>query len=172
MTLSDTAERKKYVDEVWDVLQSSYSKIGGIKGTGFGSKSEMVQRIPFWKIAVVNSEIVAVVMYKDKAGRKSVAVGTNRTGQGKRKLKEMLAADLTRSWGEQSHDLLRFVKREMPDLLKKYAIPAETVVKLLGKKGATVELIPGEKYKYIRNINGNKIEKEAYGTPGKTIIMR
>ena len=38
-------EKEKYVDEVWDMLQTAYSSIGGIKGSGFESKEDMIKKI-------------------------------------------------------------------------------------------------------------------------------
>ena len=43
-------DRKKYAKQVWDLLQSSYAKIGGIKGQGFSSVDDMIANIPFWKL--------------------------------------------------------------------------------------------------------------------------
>lgn len=43
-------EKEKYVDEVWDLIQTSYKPIGGIHGSGFKSKDDMIKNIPFWKL--------------------------------------------------------------------------------------------------------------------------
>lgn len=166
--IKDKEGRKQYVDAVWDMLQTSYKEIGGIKGSGFNTKEEMIAKIPFWKIATIDGEPVAVVMYKQKGGRKSVAAATNGTGKGVGKLAKMIEEDFKRSWGEKSHKMLAFVEKNFPQLVKKYAIPAEKVIELLGPKGWQIELIPGEKYSYIHDLNGNKIEKRAFGTPSKT----
>lgn len=165
--VNDKKGRLEYANDVWEMLQTSYKDIGGIKGNGFSSVDEMVSTIPFWKVATIDGRAVAVIMYKDKGGRKSVAAATNGKREGVKKLAKMIEEDFKRSWGEKSHKLLAFVKKHFPELVKKYRIPAEQVVKLLGKKGNQIELISGEKYKYIHNLNGNKIEKEAFGTPSK-----
>jgi len=54
------------VDQVWNILQSSYASQGGIKGTGFGSKEEMIRKIPFWKIFRRGDQVKVVFLYKDK----------------------------------------------------------------------------------------------------------
>ena len=75
--LSDKETREKYVDQVWELLQFSYRHINGIKGSGFNSKEEMINKIPLWKIYRVGDEVKAVMMYKNKSGRKLVASGTD-----------------------------------------------------------------------------------------------
>lgn len=41
------AQKKPFASDVWDILSSSYAKIGGIKGSGFESKDSMISKIPF-----------------------------------------------------------------------------------------------------------------------------
>ena len=69
--------KRKHVDAVWDMLQHSYAKIGGIHGSGFSSKEDMIAKIPMWKIGKTGGRVNSVVLYKDKEGRKSVAAGTD-----------------------------------------------------------------------------------------------
>ena len=73
---SSRQDKLKYKDEVWNILQLSYQYIGGIKGSGFSSADEMVEKIPYWKLVKKNDKIVAVMLYKDKNGRKMVACGS------------------------------------------------------------------------------------------------
>ena len=83
-------QRQKYADQVWNILQQAYERMGGIKGSGFNSKEDMIQNIPFWKLFVRNGEVLVVMMYKDKNGRKGVALGTNNTPESKMILKKIL----------------------------------------------------------------------------------
>lgn len=46
--LTSKEEKEKYAKEVYSLLQSAYSKIGGLKGNGFQSKEDMIEKIPFW----------------------------------------------------------------------------------------------------------------------------
>ena len=48
--VTDDADREKYAPAVWDLIQQSYAKIGGIKGKGFSSPDDMIMSIPFWKL--------------------------------------------------------------------------------------------------------------------------
>lgn len=38
-------DRKKWADQAWDIVQKSYAHIGGIKGSGFKSKQDMIDNI-------------------------------------------------------------------------------------------------------------------------------
>lgn len=67
--------KEKYKNEVWDLIQDSYSAIGGIKGSGFSSPDDMIENIPFWKVYTKNNKVLMVVLYKEKSGRKLVALG-------------------------------------------------------------------------------------------------
>lgn len=81
-------DKRKYVDDVWDIIQSTYSRLGGIKGSGFSSKEDMIASIPMWKLVRKNGKIIAVQLYKDTNGRKFVAAGTDNSPEGKEELKK------------------------------------------------------------------------------------
>lgn len=171
--VKDKDKREVYADQVWDVLQMSYKRIGGIKGNGFKSKDDMIKNIPFWKLNVKDGKVIALIMYKDTGGRKSVAAGTNKTPEGIAAFKKMVGDDFTRSFGEKSGPMLGFVSKFYPEAEKKYGIPAVDAIahitKTKPKKAKDFELIPGEKYLYRHKIGGEWIEKQAFGTRGKTI---
>ena len=86
--------RKQYALDVWNMLQVAYADIGGIKGNGFGSVEDMIEKIPFWKLVRKNDKIVSVVMYKGKQGRKMVAIASDGTEAGKLGLGTILKDDL------------------------------------------------------------------------------
>jgi hypothetical protein len=86
----DVISRNEYKDEVYELLQKAYKDIGGIKGNGFNSADDMVKNMPFWKIAKVKGKIVAIILYKDKNGRKAVAMATDGSRDGILKLKDIL----------------------------------------------------------------------------------
>ncbi len=163
---SDESQKMMYADEVYDLLTKSYKKIGGLKGKGFRSPTEMVKMVPFWKLAFVKEELVAVIMYKDKGtGRKLVAVGAKPTPEGKKRLLEIFKMEFSRSFAEVSGPLLKWLIKTYPDVVNKYKIPASEVR----------ELFPGihvketEKYFYSRMIGGDTHEKMLLGTIGKSI---
>ena len=184
--VNDKEEREQYVDQVWDVLQASYKRIGGIKGSGFNSKQDMIDNIPFWKINVKNGKVIAVGMYKDKKGRKSVAVGTDGSEQGKEALAFMVkgAFKTGREWREISGSMLVFVEKVVGiDAMLKSAIQLDKVKKLLPKDdiisgyGDDVKK-PHEKslmnkldgFVYQREIGGHLHTKVAFGVDGLPIV--
>lgn len=163
---ADTAIRAKYAEQVWEILQASYKKIGGIKGNGFNDIQDMIDNIPFWKLGVRNGKVHAVMMYKDKSGRKGVAAGTDGSQEGKQFLKDILVNDFGRSYIEASHDLLRFMKYNFPDEVARHTVAPAQAKQILGKDVATVADDPEE---YTRTIGGETIRKRMMGTPGRRI---
>lgn len=172
-------DKKKYVDEVWELLQKSYASIGGIKGSGFTSKEDMMFKIPFWKLYTnSNGKVVAVVMYKDKEGRKSVAVGTDGSEEGKKYLRIIKDQDLmmNRSYQEVSDRMLSFIVKTTPDI-RKYCIPFNDVVAIVNEPIMKPDDDDPEVLKhpdlkeffYRRNIGGEWKTKLMIGTPHNTI---
>ena len=173
----DVISRNEYKDEVYELLQMAYKDIGGIKGNGFNSADDMVKNMPFWKIAKVKGKIVAIILYKDKNGRKAVAMATDGSRDGILKLKDILKNELSRSYMEASSNALRFaIKFLGVELLKKYAISIDDVKQLLHDD----EILEGsEKYKtdypdladyfYSRKIGSSIETKIMIGTPNLKI---
>ena len=173
----DVISRNEYKDEVYELLQKAYKVIGGIKGNGFNSADDMVKNMPFWKIAKVKGKIVAIILYKDKNGRKAVAMATDGSRDGILKLKDILKNELSRSYMEASSNALRFaIKFLGVELLKKYAISIDDVKQLLHDD----EILEGsEKYKtdypdladyfYSRKIGSSIETKIMIGTPNLKI---
>ncbi len=155
-------DKEKYIDEVWDKLQKSYATIGGIKGSGFNSKQDMIKNIPFWKIKITAGRIKAGVLYKDKSFRKSVAIFTDGSRDGIKDLENILKDDFKRSVIEVSHSLLKFINKMMPKFAKKYVIDTSEVQGLLKKD---IEII--DSTYYYREIGGEKIKKMMLGTKTK-----
>ena len=187
--IGDDQDKEKYVDEVWDILQKSYKPIGGIGGTGFKNKQDMIDNIPFWKLGVKNGKVVAVNLYKDKGGRKSVAFGTDGSPASAPIVKEIVAADLKRSFGEKSKAMLGKLMKTVPwDVLEPFLMTPEQAAKANPKKVVTAvsDLKPDEipddgkltlkkypqlrKYAYTRQLGARPGDEEAFkvmmGTPG------
>lgn len=182
------ATKERFRDEVWDVLQKSYAAIGGIKGNGFGSPQEMVEKIPMWKIAVRDGKVRAVIMYKDKGGRKSVAMGTDGSPEGAWFVNDIFKNELTRSYGEKSKAALGKMMKMIPwDVLKNHIVspdrvaemnPQDRVIPIADVPEAewptdakmTLAKYPMLKdYGYMRDIGGNLVFKVMLGSPGKSI---
>lgn len=139
--LTDTDKREKYVDQIWDILQHSYAKIGGIHGAGFNSKEEMIKTLPLWKIYRKGDKVKAVLIYKDKNGRKSVAAGTDGESDSKKFFAKMKTDEFktSRAYSEVSDNALFFlIKNRKMDILKDI-IPYKEAVRIVKENGDEVE---------------------------------
>lgn len=178
--------KNQYKKQVWDLLQSSYAKNGGLMGSGFQSMEIMVQKIPMWKMVINNGTVEAVVMYKDKGGRKSVAMGSTGSPYAKKAISNLFPAELQRSYGEKSKSALGALMKIVPwSVLEPYAktpaqvkkVSKDTITSLKDFKGtlpddakATLTKFPVlQPYGYFREIGGKLSFKVMIGTPGKTI---
>lgn len=166
---NDVDFKNQYKQQVWDILQSAYESQGGIKGSGFNSVDDMLN-IPFWKLDIVNSEVLAVVMYKFKeAGtvdtkvRKLVAMGTkfdkSRKDMISKKLYNIMKAEFSRSLFEVSGLAEGYMKKNFLDLYNKYKIKVDLAQQILDKD----ELRPVDDYRYERKIGGTWYEKILLG---------
>lgn len=165
----DTASRAALADEVWDILQDSYKAIGGLKGRCFGSKAEMIKEVPFWKVVRKDDKIIACVLYKDRSGRKVVALGTDGTAQGKSAVTKIIGDELKqkRSYVEVSGPAERMIIRNFKDLYDTYKVPFETAAKILGQKH--IKPVQGDDYRYVRTLGKHEEEKIMLGTPNVAI---
>lgn len=179
VNLFDPEKKKAYADVVWDMIQNAYKKIGGIRGSGFSGKEDMIKNIPFWKVAKKDGKVVAVALYKDKGGRKRIASATDGTEDGKEKLEIMGREDFTRqrSYAEVSSSSLNFILRRWkgPEDITTYMILPKDAEKILGDElkypvsDDDPEVIAHpelKKYFYQREIGGHYHTKLMIGTPG------
>lgn len=181
-------DREKWADQVWDILQKSYAPIGGIKGSGFNSKQDMINNIPFWKIYTKGDKVVAVAFYKDKGGRKSVAIATDGSDLGKKIVSDIYKSSLGVSYGEKSGAALGTMMKTIPwDVLKGFMFTPEQIEKITGDKVQTVsdfgydnldakdkftyDKFPQLKpYFYVRELGGEMHLKVSMGTPNLKIF--
>lgn len=167
LNLFTAEEKRPYVDEVWNLIQNAYSYAGGIKGGGFESKEAMIEKIPFWKLVKKDNKIVAVRLYKDKAGRKAVAAATDKSELGSNLYKKISKEDLERSWVEVSDKALQSLKQSLGDLFFDYAIP----VKIVKQKLPDDDIQAIDEYYYKRKIGNDWITKIALGNPNAKKIQ-
>ena len=174
----DRKEREKYADEVWELLQKSYAKIGGIKGSGFNSKQDMIDNIPFWKLTKKNGKIIVANFYKDKNGRKRVATATDGSDEAKKALANILVQEFSRSYFEVSKGMLKFLINLVGmDFIKKYAKTPKEAGKILKKDislpddndSHMVKYPELKDFLYQRKIASKLETKILLGTTGKTI---
>jgi len=164
-------EKLKYAEKIFDIIQKSYAPVGGIHGNGFQSVEDMINKIPMWKVFRRGDDIKVVMMYKDKGGRKRVAIATDGTKESKVMLAKMLQDEYRtgRSFGEVSDNSLRFIKRQFSENeFKKFVIPVDVVKQLLPND--EIEDIDG--YFYTRNIGGHHHTKLMLGNPNAPEIRK
>ena len=178
--------KQKYKQQVWDLLVKSYVNAGGLVGSGFQDMETMVRKIPMWKMVVNNGTVEAVVMYKDKGGRKSVAIGSTGSPYARKAVTNLFPAELKRSYGEKSKSSLGALMKTIPwpvlepylntpDQVKKVAKVPITALKdftgtLPDDAKATLSKFPHLKpYGYFREIGGKPTFKVLVGTTGKPI---
>lgn len=171
-------EKHQHADHVWNMLQAAYKPIGGIHGSGFKSKEDMIKNIPLWKLHKENGKVRSVQLYKDKGGRKRVAVATDGTDAGKKGLAQMMKDDFKqkRSYGEVSGPSLSFLKKHLPNV-KEFALHRTHAAKLVGDELRVPphddpEIVKHPELKdhfYQREIGGEWHTKIMLGSPGKKI---
>lgn len=157
-------DRLNYANEIYAMLVNAYESIGGLKGYGLDSVDAMIGNIPFWKIAKREDRILAVMLYRDKLGRKRVAMASDGTPEGKHELALMLIDEYRtmRSYAEISGLSLRFHYKLLGDELDTISIPAEDA---LCKLNDPESRPTGDPYEYERLINGEWIAKRMVGNP-------
>jgi len=178
--LGDDPEKDKYVDVVWDMITKSYARIGGIQGKGFSTKEDLINNIPFWKLVRKDGDIVAGAFYRDKEGRKRVAVATNGTDTGKVALASIMANDFDRAYFEVSDPSLGFMIKQVGlDFVQRYALSVEQAQQISGDE---LQAPPADdphvvKYPslannfYQRDIGGHMHTKIMLGTTGNKIVV-
>jgi len=126
-------DKYKYIDDVWDILQRTYKPIGGFKTAS--SKQELIDKSWLWKLVRKNKNLVAVAIYIDNQGRKTIAVGSDGTPIGKKQVIQMFIDDIKQTgrntWSEVSgaseHIALKFGSVPIPNKLAKAILKKEII---------------------------------------------
>lgn len=174
LNLHTPEEKAKYADQVWDLLQKAYQKMGGFKSAV--NKEELIANPGYWKVVKRGDKITAVNLYRKIPQTRTFKVyasgadteldkdtGEYRaTEQGKRDYKDIKKADITqkRSWAEVSGPAAAFVKR-----LGAKPIPNKYAEYLTGKEILDYN---NDGIHYTRLIMGEPHEKAMYGFVGLT----
>lgn len=165
----DKADKEKYVDEVLDVLNSSYASIGGIKTPSFKNREAALEGDHMWKLTIRDGKVKVVNIYKDDGtGRKRILTGTDGTKEAKAELAKNLKDEFERSYAEVSDAMERFVFKYYPELANKYKIPNTEALKILQPGEAKIP-DDDDGYHYDRSIGGHWHTKIMIGTPGKKL---
>jgi hypothetical protein len=164
------SDKEKWIDQVWDVLQSSYAPIGGIKTPSFKSKEAALTSDTMWKLTVRDGKVKTVSVYKDDGtGRKSVLTGTDGTKEAKSELKKIIIDEFGRSYREVSDDFEKFLWKNFEPEMNKFKIPNTEIHKYLKPDEFRIPE-KDDGYHYDRKIGGSWHTKIMVGTPGKNIV--
>ena len=161
--------RHHHADEIFNLMRKSYANVeGGYGGKGTGTEAEEADiradiHNPNHIIKAVrrNGKISAVTIYKKHHGRKSIAIGTDGTTQGKLDVKKVMMDDkkMERSWAEVSG---------APEAIKRKigfpVVPAHRAKELTGKPDIRIK----DHERYVRKIGTSDHEKVIMGYPKKT----
>jgi len=168
INIIDKEKKEAYLDEVWAILELSYSYLGGIKGN---TKENIIQNSGLWKLIKDNGKIVAAYIYKkspsnDYEDRKGILIGSDGSEIGKKWLKKIIDEDILfdRSWGEVSGKLEVLMQR------LGYKFNSNKYAKILFKD-KQIEL-DSDGIHYYRDIDGVKIKKALVGNLDKVLKSR
>ena len=184
LNIFNSVQKEKYAEEAYSQLQNAYRKVGGLKGGGFATPFDMINNIPFWKIRLSpEGKILAAAYYKDKEGRKRVAVSSDGSEQGKRIIADIIVSDLKhgRAYAEQSGSSLRFLIKQIGyDAIKKHVMSVSTVSQIVPDEIRDVPEDDVEvlnhpeltEYFYQRKIGGHWHTKIAIGKPSVAMVVK
>lgn len=146
----------RYAVRVLELLNIAYAPVGG--HLNYHTAQDIVDDSDFWKLVRRNGEIIAGCVYKNRQGRKRVAVVHDGSREAKTELKKIIADDITmfRCWSEVSGAFANWcVSQGLPP------VPNEHAEQLTGKH--IFQLIG--RFKYVRLISGRKVVKMIVGYP-------
>lgn len=130
---------------------------------------------------------MAAAFYKDKGGRKSVAIATDGSDLGKKIVGDIFKASLGVSYGEKSGPALATMMKVVPwETLKNFMFTPNQLSKISGEKIMTVDEFGANNldekdqftynkfpqlrpYFYVRELGGEIHLKAAMGTPNLPI---
>lgn len=183
---NDIELKKKYCDEVWELLQKAYAHIGG--SASFDDKDEMISKADLWKLKLRNGKISAAILYTTQkgGGRKLIAAGSRKSDnaieaeQCKNDLVKMIKDDCVmtkrNAWAEVSGTMEYYFRK-----FGAAVIPVEKAKLILAKKSSQmvniedangldiankqdIERIPNKKGEhYVRPIGGHMHRKVMLG---------
>ena len=173
----DKSEKLKYVDEVWDILQKAYERVGGFKT--FATKDEMIEDSFMWKLNIKDNLIISIIIYKkDPNGfRKSIASAFNRNLIiGKDIFVNDLKYDINRCFKEVSgkpaeilsspeFDQFKIKISDLPNTIKNKIIQEYDINDIHNKDEFTdINKTLNDDYHYVRRLADNLYIKICYGT--------
>lgn len=156
--LQDKQLKKVYLDQVWEILQSSYSKVPG--GLHYNSPEELMAKTDEWHLIIQDGQVQALTVHKHKFGLKLSALAKARTSGARSALIRLVSYALRHGWMELSDQAEVFVMRECGG--HRFMINASFATRLLNK---TILPADGDTFHYRRTIMNTLKTKLLLGTP-------
>lgn len=161
--INDPQKRMAMLKEspmVWQMLDDSYSQIGGYKGAI--NPSHLVDKSYMWRVVYYLDTPLALGIYKQDHGLKrfgiAVTVDKGYRKYGKDALKKIIKEDFKRAWVEssgQSEKLMMSLGGE------KYMIPNTKIKEIMGDEIISLD---EDGYHYTRKIMDHEYRKVSIGT--------
>ncbi|MCM1441117.1 MAG: hypothetical protein NC131_18235, partial [Roseburia sp.] len=156
----DREQKKKYLDQVYELLQKSYARKGGLHG--LDNKEELIDDCDLWKLVRRGDTITAAFLYKTKrGGRKICYAGQNGTDQGKTDFYKVVAEDVRmtdrKAWAEGDEQIChiyidKYGATPLPAIMVKWLFPDKKI-----------EKFDPDGYHYYRRIGPHLDRKMMFG---------
>ncbi len=142
-------------------MQAAYKDVAG--GLHFSSPENMLEDTQSWEILYQDGQVLAVLLYKHKHGRKIVALGVTEHENYRRdavsKLGNLIRERLNSAWIEVSEKAETFVLRNGGE---QHRVSNDFAKKLTGK---SILSLMDDGFHYVREICGIQKQKLILGTP-------
>lgn len=150
-------EKEQYAERVFELIQIAYANIGG--NCNINDIEDLCQDTGMWKLVRRGGEIVFAAIYKDRQGRKFVAIGHDGSRAAKSELRSIIAQEIkmNRCWAEVSGSMAKIMLDSGMS-----AIPSSKAEDILGKE---ILAYGDDGYSYTRIIGGNVYNKLLVGYP-------
>ena len=168
VNIFDKQDFKKYEEEVWPMLLSSYSYLVTDEcPTGIANVNDfndVIDETDFIKLVRRNGKVVAAMFYKMKNNGRKLFLGCcDNSEQGKKDFAKIFEEDFKLKKRRSYFEVSDKVEHLLIDKLgyKKYIIPADKVEKILGKPVRP----ESDNIHYLRKIGGKLHRKVLMGNP-------
>jgi hypothetical protein len=150
-------EKEPFADRVLELIKIAYAPIGG--NSNIVSARQLIDDTGMWKLVRRRGEIIFANIYKDRQGRKGMAIGHDGSDAGKAEVFKTIIEDikLKRSWSEVSGASAKVAMR-----LGTPVVPNNLASELLNKP---IIAYGDDGYSYTRSIGGQLKTKIIIGFP-------
>lgn len=155
-------------DQLWNMLEASYSNIGGLRT--YRDKTNFIGMARFAKVVYDGDDLVACATYRRiDDSYKMVAIGCEQTERGKSAIQMLVRDDISscdmRFWAEVSGAIEHYFKKH-----NGYPMPNTLAPLILGMDECSIEISETDKVHYTRMISGERFQKMIFGIKSQEIF--